>query len=69
MQNTQLVKEINMARGISNVQMDDNYIEFMINEFNTCSFVKLAEYYDIYESEKCSGEFVFSFEKWLGKIR
>jgi len=46
-------------------EMDENYVDFLVNEFNTCSLKKLEKYHADYESENVSPEFIFAWEKWL----
>jgi len=45
------------------------YVEYLINEFNTCSLEKLAKYHADYESEEVSADFIFAFDKWLNVLR
>ena len=43
------------------------YVEYLINEFNTCSLEKLEKYNSDYESGDVSSDFKLAYETWLSK--
>ena len=49
------------------MEINIEYVEFLINEFNTCPLTKLEKYNADYESGDISPDFKEAYEIWLSK--
>ena len=45
---------------------NDDYIEFLKNEFSVASAERIKEYWDFYNSKDVSPDFVVAFESYFG---